>query len=183
MRRCLLALPLVSLAGCMISLDKTSAAKEAQCVVNTVSQFCLDAANHNDFTWIKTNIFDRNCFGSACHTMNGSAKLKLSNDPNDSTAMVSQDMAYMDLLGADGNGAMSTIYPSTRRLVVPGDPSSSYMELMIQRITPDMANPPATTSDGIPPSNIGYMPQANPILCCQKLDAIDRWITAGAKND
>jgi hypothetical protein len=31
-----------------------------------------------------------------------------------------------------------------------------------------------------PPSDIGLMPQGGGAICCQKLDAIDRWITAGA---
>ncbi len=143
-------------------------------MVNTLAQSCIDADMHSDFTWIKQNIFDRNCFGSACHTANGTAKLKISTDPTDTTgAMVSQDMAYMNLVGA-----MSTIDP-TRTIVVPGDANASYMELMIQKITPAQATPPAQP----PPANIGYMPQANPILCCQKIDAIDRWIVAGAMND
>jgi hypothetical protein len=158
----------------------TDPPKQQMCMDNTIAPVCFqDAPMHSDFTFIKASIFDKNCFGSACHTTGGTAKLKLSTDANHpEDAPVTQAEAYMNLLGADGMGAFSTI-DKTRRLVVPSDANSSYMELMIQRITPAEATPPAMP----PPSNIGYMPQANPTLCCQKLDAIDRWIAAGAMNN
>ncbi len=172
MRMSLIALLVV---GC-----GTSPPKQQMCMDNTIAPVCFqDAPMHSDFTWIKANIFDKNCFGSACHTSKGSAKLKLSTDPNNpQDPPVTQADAYMNLLGADGTGAVSII-DTTRRLVVPMDPHSSYMEMMLQFETPAEMTPPASP----PPSNIGYMPQANPVLCCQKLEAIDRWIVAGAMND
>lgn len=160
----------ILVAGCQINLD-SAPVQQTMCAVNTVSQNCIDAANASDFTFLKTKIFDANCFGSACHEAAGTAKLHFSQN-------VSQADAYANLMGTDGMGYVSTIDP-TRRVVVPGDPASSYMEVMIQRISPTKATPPASP----PPSNIGYMPQASMVLCCQKLDAIDRWIAAGAMND
>lgn len=172
MRRSLIALLVV--AGC-----SSDPPKQQMCMDNTIAPVCFqDAPMHSDFTWIKANIFDKNCFGSACHTSRGTAKLKLSTDASTQDPPVTQDEAYMNLLGADGTGAISTI-DTTRRLVVPMDPHSSYIEFMTQFITGAEATPPASP----PPSNIGFMPQANPVLCCQKLEAIDRWIVAGAMND
>jgi hypothetical protein len=173
MRTSLIALLL--LAGC-----PSDPPKQQMCMDNTIAPVCFqDAPQHSDFTWIKANIFDKNCFGSACHTSKGSAKLKLSTDPNQpADPPVTQADAYMNLLGTDGTGAISTI-DKTRRLIVPMDPHSSYMEFMLQFISATEATPPASP----PPSNIGFMPQANPVLCCQKLEAIDRWIVAGAMND
>ncbi len=154
-------------AGCQIDLDSSSSKpKQATCTVNTVSQSCIDAANASDFTFVKTKIFDANCFGSACHEATGSAKLKFSKD-------VSQSDAYANLMNYK-----STVDPNYM-VVVPGDPMASYMMLMVQKIPPAQMTPPAAD----PPKNIGYMPQANPVLCCQKQDAIQNWIAAGAMND
>jgi hypothetical protein len=55
-------------------------------------------------------------------------------------------------------------------------PDQSYLEMMLQKITPEQMDPPASP----PPATVQYMPQANGVLCCQKLDLVDRWITAGA---
>jgi hypothetical protein len=159
------------LLALLVAACGSSPPAQAMCTVNTVSQNCVDAANASDFTFIKAKIFDANCFGSACHEATGTAKLHFSKD-------VAQADAYANLMGSDGMGYVSTIDP-TRRVIVPGDPAASYMEMMIQRIAPKDAVPPASA----PPSNIGYMPQAGMVLCCQKLDAIDRWIAAGAPND
>ena len=159
---------IVAATGCQYSLDSLPV---VQCEVNMASPACVEAASSSAFTFIKTNIFDPNCFSSSCHEANGAAKLKISQN-------VSQTDAYKNLLGPDGMGAFSTIDP-TRRLVVPGDPRASYLELMIQKIPPGSATPPAAP----PPPSIGFMPQTSGILCCQKLDAIDSWIAAGAMND
>ena len=153
-------------AGCQIDLDSSSTPMQAKCDINTISPACTDAPNHDDFTFVKAKIFDANCFGSACHEASGSAKLKFSKD-------VSQSDSYTNLMGYQ-----STVDPKYT-VIVPGDPAASYMMLMIQKIPPAGMSPPA----GAPPKNIGYMPQANPVLCCQKLDAIERWIMAGAMND
>ncbi len=158
-----LAVALCLLASCKIDLDSTS---QAVCTVNMTSSACVEAATASDFTFIKAKIFDVNCFGQACHEAAGTAKLHFSKD-------VAQADAYTNLMNYQ-----STVDPKYQ-VVVPGDPAASYMDLMIQKIPPRQMTPPASP----PPANIGYMPQANPTLCCQKLDAIDRWIAAGAMND
>jgi hypothetical protein len=156
-----------------------------QCEINTISSLCTNADALTDcsgsgsacFTYIKTKIFDANCRSSSCHSMSGTGKLDLSNDPDNNT-MVSQATAYANLLGSGGSGADSMV-DTTRKIVVPGHPEQSYLELMMQKLAPEQMVPPA----GDPPSNVGYMPQANGVLCCQKLDLIDRWITGGALNN
>ena len=67
-----------------------------------------------------------------------------------------------------------------RKLVVPGKPKESYLLMMMQHFPPEEMEPTPAT----PPPN-GYMPQnaGGMVLCCQKLDAIERWIAAGAMND
>jgi hypothetical protein len=104
-----------------------------------------------------------NCGSSSCHQgMGAQGKLDLTSAT-----------AYASLVGAPSQ------IDSSRTLVVPGDPQASYLMLMLHAFEPSAAIPPGVA----PPASIGYMPQGNGTLCCQKLDAIDRWITAGANND
>jgi hypothetical protein len=48
----------------------------------------------------------------------------------------------------------------------------------MRQYAPDEAVPPAPA----PRDNL-YMPLSSPPVCCQKLDAIERWIMAGAMNN
>jgi len=150
------------------------------CAVNTTSPLCTGADDLQDcttapcFKYIKEKIFDANCKSDSCHNLGGTGKLDLSTDVKE----VTQQMAYDNLLGGDHMGAQS-IVDTSRRLVVPGQPDQSYLEMMMQKIAPAQMNPPASP----PPSNVQYMPQANGVLCCQKLDLVDRWIKAGALNN
>jgi hypothetical protein len=54
------------------------------------------------------------------------------------------------------------------------DVKSSYLMLMLHDFDPTTATPPGREP------GIGYMPLGFGSLCCQKLDAVERWITAGA---
>ena len=193
MRRVVIAIAVV--AACRFDLDHaptpamTSTIDGAsnmrqQCQINTVSSLCTNADALTDcsgsgsacFTYIKTKIFNANCQSTSCHSMGGNGKLDLSDDSSAGTS-VSQATAYANLMGSDGTGAASMV-DTTRKLVVAGHPEQSYLDYMIQKVAPESMVPP----EGDPPSNIGYMPQANGVLCCQKLDLIDRWIAGGALN-
>jgi hypothetical protein len=176
----------VLLAGCKIDLDHRATATgdgpsntRESCAINTVSPLCTGADALTDcstatagcFTYIKTKIFDANCKSSSCHSANGTGKLDLSSDPD--IGDVSQQQAYMNLMNA--TSMVNTSY----QLVVPGHPEQSYLSMMVQKIAPADMVPPAPE----PPKSVGYMPQANGVLCCQKLDLIDRWISGGALNN
>jgi hypothetical protein len=164
---------LVAIAGllcsCRLSLENydtsiqgTDAGNGRACVVSTTSQPCMDATMHSDLAFIEQRIFASSCNFSGCH---------------DSAT----DAGRLDLrAGASHDrlvGVSSQIDPS-RKLVVPNDVAASYLMLMLRDVAPAMANPPGNS----PPGSIGFMPQAAPTLCCQKLDAIERWINAGAPN-
>jgi hypothetical protein len=192
--------------ACRFDLDKYQAPRvidsnidgannvRMQCEINTVSSLCTNADALTDcgpgsgsgsgsgsgapcFTYIKTKIFNANCSSTSCHSASGTGKLDLSTGKDDTTP-VTQDQAWANLLGSDGMGADSMV-DKTRKLVVPGHPEQSYLELMMQKVAPADMVPPAAD----PPSDVGYMPQANGVLCCQKLDLIDRWIRGGALNN
>jgi hypothetical protein len=86
------------------------------------------------------------------------------------------DAPYTALMGADGTGTMANLDASKKRIVA-GDPTQSYLFFIIHGLEDNRA------SFEDPPKEVGYMPMANDPLCCQKIDAIERWIVAGAPND
>jgi len=155
---------LTGLAGCRVSLETDQSHRA--CTVSTSSPLCVDAVNHSDLKWIEQNVFAPNCNlggGGACH---GGAS----------------DAGKLDLragLSHDHLVGVSSMIDRTRKLVVPGDEAASYLLLMLGDVAPAMASPPGAP----PPGNIGYMPQTAGTLCCQKLDAIERWIADGAPNN
>src|SRR3954452_16898769 len=164
---------LVAIAGllcsCRLSLENydtsiqgTDAGNGRACVVSTTSQPCMDATMHSDLAFIEQRIFASSCNFSGCH---GSAT----------------DAGRLDLragMSHDRLVDVSSQIDPTRKLVVPNDVAASYLMLMLRDLAPAMASPPGNP----PPGSIGFMPQAAPTLCCQKLDAIERWIKAGAPN-
>jgi hypothetical protein len=154
----------ILLAGCRISLEPndTGDSTTRQCIVSTTSRPCMDAVAHSDLTWIEQNIFATSCNFSGCH----------SRASDDGKLDLRPGMSHDHLVGVS-----STIDP-TRKLVVPNDVDASYLMLMLRDVPPAMANPP-----GSPPPGGVYMPQGAPGLCCQKLDAFERWINAGAPNN
>ncbi|HEX8109640.1 MAG TPA: hypothetical protein VF516_18040 [Kofleriaceae bacterium] len=154
--------------GCRISLEDNVAltadggSNGRACTVSTTSQPCMDATTHSDLAFIEQKIFAPSCNFSGCHdSATDSGKLDL-------RAGVSHDHLV---------GVASQI-DTTRKLVVPNDAAASYLMLMLRDVAPAMASPPGNP----PPGSVGFMPQGAPTLCCQKLDAIERWINAGAPN-
>ena len=172
MRAVLLSALLIT--GCRYSLDDAESPMDAPasgrtCSVGT-SSTCMAADTHSDFAFIKGQIFPISCSASAsCHmSATSSGKLDLS-----------AANAYTSIMGANGMGGVMANVDKSRVLVVPGDPKASYFFFMVHGVAAEDGNPPFTN----PPANIGFMPQNNKPLCCQKLDAIERWITAGAMNN
>ena len=101
----------------------------------------------------------------------------ITNDADYRTA----DAAYTSLVNAT-----SHVDP-TRMLVVPGNPAQSYIMYLTGAIKPEDADPPLGPIPASDPSSgapVGTMPQQSTgFMCCQELDAISRWIAAGAMND
>ncbi len=171
MRALLPAVLLAPLAlGCRIDLDhneQTGSNTGRSCKVSTAT-VCKDSETHSDFQWIESKIFVANCFGASCHSdSQSSGRLDLS-----------KGHSYATVMGASGAGVDSELDPG-HKLVVPGDPANSYLFFILKGVK---------AADGMPafaepPDDVGYMPMSNATLCCQKIDAIERWITAGAMND
>ena len=168
MRAALIAAPLVAIVtSCTIDLDHRSFndANNTVCVTS-VSPACAEAPNHNDLTWLQANVFTNQCSNfSGCH--NGIGSVQASQHPD-----LRDGFTFAALVGHPAD------LDSGRMLVVPRDPASSYLMVMIGGIPPKDATPPTSLP------KVGLMPQASgALVCCQKLDAIQRWIMDGAKNN
>lgn len=160
----LLASLLAGVVACTYSLDER--VYPAQCTVSEKAQVCLEAESKmvSDFAWLQDNMFATNCSGDDCHgdtTPPGGSpggRFILTHD------------AYSALVG------VKSLYDPAHLLVDPGHPENSYLLYIMHGIRSDEGVPPFKA----PPSNVGFMPQKNSTLCCQKLDALRRWIEAGA---
>lgn len=157
------------LCACRISLENSNdlggdgGTNGRACTVSTTSQECMDATTHADLGFIEQVIFAKSCNFSGCH-----------DSPTDSGRLdLRAGLSHDHLVGVTSN------LDATRKLVVPNDVNASYLMLMLRDVAPAMASPPGNP----PPGSVGFMPQASSTLCCQKLDAIERWINAGAPNN
>ncbi|MGE0868213.1 MAG: hypothetical protein AB7P03_06620 [Kofleriaceae bacterium] len=150
-------------SGCRITLDEATDAGSDTIDAPTPAA-CLAANGHSDFAFVQDKILVKQCTFSECH--NGGADEAGQLD-------LRAGMAYATLMNRD-----SELDPH-HKLVVPGMPSQSYLLLMLKHIKPEDMEP-----DAIPPDE-GYMPKASVFkpLCIEKLNAIERWIAAGALND
>jgi hypothetical protein len=151
--------------GCRLSLEDEQQSSGV-CKISETNPECLEAPNHAELSWIEDNIFEKSCHFSGCHNGMATAAGELNLiDGNSHSSLV---------------GIASRIEPG-RTLVVANQPRQSYLLVMLRHITPDMADPPV----GEPDEDVGYMPASSggAVLCCQKLDAIQRWIEAGAQNN
>ena len=181
MRAVLIALVSIAGAGCKIDLDhfvQPDAASGRACKVSTTAPICLaaEAENHSDFAWLQKNMFSTNCSGKDCHgapTATGtlpSGKLVLA-----------EGFSYKTLLGKGATDPgpaplVASEFQTDHKLVEPSAPERSYMMFMLRALRADEGVPRFTA----PPDDVGYMPQSNNTLCCQKLDVMSRWIAAGA---
>ncbi len=129
------------------------------------SPSCLEAEQHSDFAWLNDNIFTRSCANfTSCHDSAAPA------GNLDMTA----EASYTNLVNVP-----STYFTDWMR-VAPGSCEESYLMVRL-RCHSD------TSANGMPcftgPLDGGQLmpPNSSPI-CQQKVDAICRWIAAGASE-
>ncbi|MBA3538689.1 MAG: hypothetical protein H0T79_03610 [Deltaproteobacteria bacterium] len=167
-----LAGTLVGGTACRLDLDTPLTYKDVTCEPLDVP-VCRDATEHSDFTWIHANVLAKNCNGTACHVDGGTNK--------DAARLKFDDkaLAYNTLVDP-GDGPIMSQIQTDLPLIAKGEPERSYM-LFLMKAVPRSEFVPSDIPE--PPKEAGYMPRGNGILCCQKLDAVERWVAAGANND
>jgi hypothetical protein len=118
---------------------------------------CEEAKAHSDFAWINANIFTKSCAFSGCH-----------NDvphPSGDDLNLSAGKAFAAIVD------VSSTQVASKKLIdaTSTDCANSYVYNKI-------------TNQNLKPGTVG-MPRAQPPLCQEKIDAVCRWIAAGAKNN
>ncbi len=113
---------------------------------------CQEAMQHSDLAWIQQKIFTPSCATAECHA---------GSDPEVGLNLEA-GRAYANLV----NKNASTVQGWQR--VVPGTLATSYLVVAFGR------------ADGPPPRD-GFMPLGANALCVEKLEAVERWILAGAQ--
>ncbi|HUQ06440.1 MAG TPA: hypothetical protein VM261_28245 [Kofleriaceae bacterium] len=124
---------------------------------DAVSASCMEATTRDDLAWLQEKIFTPSCSAfTACHMGTALEAGGLSLE----AGQVIPQTVNVD----------SDLFPQFK-LVVPGNAANSYMMMILG----DAAGP-------LDPE-VGTMPYNNPRLCQEKLDAIERWINAGATEN
>jgi len=112
---------------------------------------CDEARLHSDFAWLQANVLTPSCATAMCHS---------GPDPEVGLSLAA-GVAYANLV----NKGASTVIGWVR--VKPGSVALSYLAVALGRVAG-------------PPPRDGFMPLGADPLCVEKLEAIERWITAGA---
>ena len=122
--------------------------------VDAISASCMEATTHSDLAWLQEKVFTPSCSAFvSCHKGAALEAGGLSLEPGQTIPQT---------VNID-----SDLFPAFKR-IVPGDPANSYMMIILG----EFAGP-------LDPE-VGTMPYNNPKLCQEKLDAVERWIMAGA---
>jgi hypothetical protein len=122
--------------------------------VDAISASCMEATTHSDLAWLQEKIFTPSC--SAFVSCHKGAALEAGGMSLEDGQVIPQNV-----------NIDSTLFPQFKR-IVPGDPANSYMMIILGEF-PGPLDP-----------EVGTMPYNNPKLCQEKLDAVERWIMAGA---
>jgi hypothetical protein len=112
---------------------------------------CEEATQHSDLAWLQDKVFTPSCATAMCHA---------GPDP-DVGLNLEAGRAHANLV----NRGSSTMTGWVR--VVPGSLPQSYLIVAMGR------------AEGPPPRD-GFMPLGAEALCVEKLEAIERWVLAGA---
>ena len=116
---------------------------------------CAEATQHSDFAWINANIFQKSCAFSGCHNAAS----------HEESLDLSSAAAFAETVG------VASTQVTDKKLIdsTSTDCVNSYLYDKI--------------SNQAMKAGTMYMPRAQPMLCQEKIDAVCRWIAAGAPND
>jgi hypothetical protein len=115
-----------------------------------LSAACQEATTRSDFEFVQEQVFSASCSLSAsCHAGPAPQAGLTLEEGSSEAALI---------------GIQSTLEPDFN-LVEPGDPDASYLLMILGR---EPLPPGVTITDP--------MPQANPPLCDEKIEAVARWV-------
>ncbi len=124
--------------------------------IDALSVSCMEATTHSDLAWLQEKVFTPGCSAFvSCHKGTALEAGGLSLEPGQTIPQT---------VNVD-----AVLFPQFKR-IVPNDPANSYM-MIILGAYPGPLDP-----------DVGTMPYNNPKLCQEKLDAVERWIAAGATD-
>lgn len=169
-RALIAALALWTISGCRVLLEEEGQFSSRSCKIGTVAA-CVEAETHSELKWLDDNVFNK-CTFSGCHNGAQTDAGRMDLQPGKS---------YAALVNVDSEIASGPTLVGKAKLVTPGEPNKSYLLVMLRQLTPEQHDPPL----GNPPSSVGFMPQnaGGAVTCCQKLDAVTRWIQDGALDN
>jgi hypothetical protein len=121
---------------------------------DAISATCMEATTHSDYEWLQEKVFTPSC--SAFNSCHKGAALEAGGMSLEPAQTIPQNV-----------GVDSELFPQFKR-IAPGDPANSYMMIILGG-----ANGPLD-------AEVGTMPYNNPRLCNEKIQAVGRWIEAGA---
>jgi hypothetical protein len=163
--RILLVLSLCAVAACGDDDDDIGIEPDANTAIDGgtpdafVSPACMEATQHSDFQWINKEIFNKSCANfAACHD---------STNPEEGLNLT-EAAAYAAIVDVDAEQDPS------KKLIKSG--GTSEADCADSYLYNKMTNMGVATGKK-------SMPLNSPLLCQQKLDAVCRWIAAGAPND
>lgn len=123
---------------------------------DAISASCMEATMHSDLEWLQEKVFTPSC--SAFVSCHKGAALEAGGLSLEEGQVIPQTV-----------NVDSDLFPQFKR-ILPGDPANSYMMIILGAYT------------GPLDPEVGTMPYNNPKLCQEKLDAVGRWIQAGATD-
>src|SRR4051812_48050633 len=116
MRQGTVLIALLFATACKIDLDHAPKQSGEPMCTDSTSNACMDAVNHQELTWIQQNVLTPQCTFSGCHNGENTKQGKIDlRDGHSFATLVNGDSALV----------------SGAKLVVPGDPTTSYLEVML----------------------------------------------------
>ncbi len=116
----------------------------------TISPSCAEAAEREDLAFLQEEVFTKACAFSGCH----------SGGPGEPPPTLAAGTTLINTVGVQ-----STLIDEVP-LITPGDPTMSYLMLIMDNSRPDLIIP-----------SVGLMPFSRTTLCQEKLDSVSRWIS------
>jgi hypothetical protein len=124
------------------------------------SPSCLEAVAHSDLEWLQDEVFSKSCAAfTSCHKGAAASAARLNLEAGNTLANTVNVPAKSEPAAQMG-----------WQIIVPGDPAASYLMVLI-----DHESAGGRFAGPLPEA--GPMPFNNPLVCLEKRQAVERWIS------